>query len=91
MSKKTAELHVLLRLQAHATAIGMYFLISKGLLDKDEYNEYLKNAEKNLKENLGQDALEAEVDFKALIEEAFSGLYIPDNVGANLFTPKLFN
>lgn len=91
MSKETTELHVLLRFQAHATAIGMYFLISKGLLDKDEYNEYLKNAETNLKENLGQDALEAEVDFKALIEEAFSGLYIPENVGSNLFSPKFFN
>lgn len=91
MSKETAELHVLLRFQAYATAIGMYFLISKGLLDKDEYNEYLKDAETNLKENLGQDALEAEVDFKALIEEAFSGLYIPENVGANAFTPKPFN
>lgn len=91
MSKETAELHVLLRFQAYATAIGMYFLISKGLLDKDEYNEYLKDAETNLKENLGQDALEAEVDFKALIEEAFSGLYIPENVGANVFTPKPFN
>lgn len=91
MSKETAELHVLLRFQAYATAIGMYFLISKGLLDKDEYNEYLKDAETSLKENLGQDALEAEVDFKALIEEAFSGLYIPDNVGANVFTPKPFN
>ena len=91
MSKETTELHVLLRFQAHATAIGMYFLISKGLLDKDEYNEYLKNAETTLKENLGQDALEAEVDFKALIEEAFSGLYIPENIGSNLFSPKFFN
>ncbi len=91
MSKEISELRALLRFQAHATAIGMYFLISKGLLDKNEYNEYLKNAEAGLKENLGQDALGEDIDFKALIEEAFSGLYIPDNVGANLFTPKLFN
>ena len=91
MSKEVSELRALLRFQAHATAIGMYFLISKGLLDKDEYNEYLKNAETSLKENLGQDALGVDIDFKALIEEAFSGLYIPDDVGRNLFSPKLFN
>ena len=88
MSKDIAELHTILRFQAHATAIGMYFLISKGLINIDEYNDFLKEAEKNLKLQFKDDE---DVNFKDLIEKAFSGFYIPDNVGSNTHPSEFFN
>lgn len=90
LEKKITDLDATLKFQAYATAVGMYFLIQKGLLSREEYNEYLKSAEKGLIDNFAKSD-ELNEHLARLIKHAFSGLYIPDNVGSSLMPPTLFN
>jgi hypothetical protein len=92
LEKKLTELEVKIQLHKYATGVGFIYLVEKGVIDQDDFNAFMKNAENDLKSGFTENTPNPlGLDYKSLVEDAFKRFQIPDKPQGQSFSSGNFS